>query len=841
MSEIKHILYESGTFETFKLIVSGSSYAGEYEIIKPEGWDDIDCEVSINEEVFNVEDFILGATNKIKFLEFNDKVGFNVVKNVYEEMGGDGQITFKWIAQNGTTIIDLLGDNFELNLNKYNESFERSMKVISVELKKRDSQNKLLTREETTVDLFSEKSLDNEAITPAELIDIVYKESSRRLDNFYFMSTIANTNKFFQNTRIFPIFTRSDDYQFGDNTNENSGYVYQNSGYFNKNPVKYLGPLLYTLQKLEGISCEISNLDIGFTYFNTTYPNMKLVCRKYVSINQAPTEEIDLLVTTENILIDGKAYTKFKIINQTFDLGDLDNGESLQLFFIKTDNELSSIKIFDEQTSITLSIEAQTPTRKTKVLRLKEALNQLVKNYTSGVLSLESNVLSSGGYYYNTAVTTGQFLRGIGNVPFFEQKLKSSLKTALYDGSAPLMALGFDVLSDKVVVEDVDYFFKNVENYNFTDKYFIREEYNIDNDLELSVNTLNFGSKKYSTKNKRDLMNYNTFLEATTPLITVKNKFDKKTDCIIDEYKIAELIADSSTSTNDNDDDLVLIDLVTLENYTDSGILQDCEHSIIDGYLWLTCYDPAFDLLPIEVGSTFSIIDGVNEGTYEVLAIDKSKIKLNKTIGITTGNYNTPISYTVLNVTKNRTNEGFYALSNIKDLKTCTNLRHNPKFQLARWFGFFGGGMNKKPSNAEIIVNNYKNNGKVTLSVNTPEMDNELQGIEQLDVNSTLQQLRNHKSPYFSGKTIEITIKDVLFNEFLASFNNWRYGNDNDRNNSRGYFTINTPDGEAKVYPFGNKSLSYNRSLNELTIKGKIKSPVFRNRIFTDEFTKEFS
>jgi hypothetical protein len=120
-------------------------------------------------------------------------------------------------------------------------------------------------------------------------------------------------------------------------------------------------------------------------------------------------------------------------------------------------------------------------------------------------------------------------------------------------------------------------------------------------------------------------------------------------------------------------------------------------------------------------------------------------------------------------------------------------------------------------------------------------MANELQGIEQLDINLTLQQLRNHKSPYFSGKTIEITIKDVLFHEFLEGFNNWRYGNDNDRNNSRGYFTINTPDGEAKVYPFGNKALSYNRSLNELTIKGKVKSPVFRNRIFTNEFTQEFS
>ena len=835
MSEIKHILYESGTFETFKLIVIGSSYEGEYEIIKPDGWDDIDCEVSINEDIFNVEDFILGATNKIKFLEFNDKVGFNVVKNVYEEMGGDGQITFKWIAQNGATIVDLLGDNFELNLNKYNEGFERSMKAISVELKKRDSQNKVLTREDTTVDLFSEKSLDNETITPATLSDIVYKEGSRKLTNFYFMSVDAKTaENFLQPKYFFPYFNRSEEYQFGDNKNEQSGYVLKFWTIFK-------GPLLSTNQKLENINLEISNLDILLTYNNTVYPNASLVCSKYVNIKQTPTEEITLAITPTNVMIDGKAYTKFKITNENFELGDLEQGENLSLFFKNLDDLPCKYEILDEQTSLSLSIESQIPTRKTKVLRLKEALNQLVKNYTSGSSSVESNALSIGGTYYNTAVTTGQFLRGIGNVPFFEKKLKTSLKSALYEGSAPLLALGFDILYDKVVVEDIDYFFKNVENYNFIDKDFIREEYNIDNDLELSVNTLNFGSKKYSTENKSDLMNYNTVLEATTPLITVKNKFDKKTDCIIDEYKIAEIIADSSTSTNNNDDDLVLIDLVTLENYTDTGILQDCEHSIIDGYLWLTCYDPAFDLLPIDVGSTFSITDGVNEGTYTVLGIDKSKIKLDKTSGITTGNYNTPISFTVSNVTKNRTNEGFSALSNIKDIRTCTNLRHNPKFQLARWFGFFGGGLNKKPSSKEIIINNYKNNGKVVLSATSAEMANELQGINQLDVNLTLQELRQHKIPYFSGKTIEITIKDVLFHEFLESFNNWRYGNDNDRNNSRGYFTINTPDGEAKVYPFGSKALSYNRSLNELTIKGKIKSPIFRNRIFTDEFTQEFS
>ena len=61
--------------------------------------------------------------------------------------------------------------------NKYKETYEQSAKAISLELKKRDSQNKILVREDSTVDLFSEKSLDNETITPATLTDISYKVS----------------------------------------------------------------------------------------------------------------------------------------------------------------------------------------------------------------------------------------------------------------------------------------------------------------------------------------------------------------------------------------------------------------------------------------------------------------------------------------------------------------------------------------------------------------------------------------------------------------------------------------------------------------------------------------
>ena len=819
MAEINHILYESGTHEVFKLEVDGSSYSGIYEIVKPEGWDEIDAEVSINEEVFNVDDFILGATNKLKFIEYNDKATFDLLKNIYDEQGNDAKIVFRWYAHNGSDVVDLIGDGFELNFNKYSEEYDRSARCISLELKKRDSQNKLLVREDTTIDLFSQKSLDNTPITPATLSDIIYKEGSRKLSNFYFMSINALTrNGYAQNYHCMPSFDRSDSFDFGDNTNESAGY-YKISG-----KVKYPGPFLSSTQKLEGIKAEISNMEIVCSLGTTTYPDVKFICKKYNNINQPAFSEIVLIDNPEKIMADGIAKVKFKIVNQVFDLGDLDKDENLILIFKNSDSGSFFCDVVNTETSITLSVEVQTPTKKTKVLKLKEALNQIVKSYTSNTSSIESKALSDGGIFANTALTTGQFLRGIGNVPFFENRLKTSLKSALYDGSAPLMALGFDILSDKVVVEDIDYFFKNVLDYDFSNKDFVREGYALNNDFDTSYSTLLFGSKKYSTKNKRDLQNYNTTLEATTPIITRQSKFDKKTDCIIDEYKIAELIADTSTSTNDNDDDLVLIDLVTVDNYTDRGVLKDCLHSIEDGYLVLNCYDPAFDLLPLKVGGVFNITDGINAGTYSILSINRNKLKLNKTSDITEGNYNTPVSFTISNVTKNRTNEGFKALSNVKDINTCTNLRYNPKFHLARWFGFYGGGLSKKPDSSEIIINNYKNNGKVTLCVDTPDMSNELQGINQLDVNLTLQQLRLYKKPYFNGKSIEITIQDVLFHEFLECFNNWRYGIMENRFMSRGYVRVNSPDGILDIYPFGSKAFSYDRKYNELTISGKVKA-----------------
>ena len=78
MSEIKHLSYENATEQIFTLTVPDGANAGVYEIEKPDGFDEADIIVDINEDYFNVDNFVLGDTEKIKFLEYSNGAAYNI-------------------------------------------------------------------------------------------------------------------------------------------------------------------------------------------------------------------------------------------------------------------------------------------------------------------------------------------------------------------------------------------------------------------------------------------------------------------------------------------------------------------------------------------------------------------------------------------------------------------------------------------------------------------------------------------------------------------------------------------------------------------------------------------
>ncbi|MFP7656076.1 hypothetical protein [Chryseobacterium proteolyticum] len=813
---IENIINENGVSEIFRLVVPSGAYAGTYEIEKPREWNENDSVIDIDEDLFFVTNYILGESTKLRFTEFNDPEAYTVINNVYKESGGDGRIIFKYIAKINGVEYDILADGFELNLNKYSTGFEKSMMAIDVELIKSEAENKFFAREDTTVNLLDTKDLDEKDLTPIPTFDIGFKKGDKTLSNFYTYDISQGAyagNLYYQRYDQFFAYIRSSDYEFGDNTNEFCGYKN------NQNLRSEYGPFVSTNITLKKVKIEITNFHVSAQRPDGVLPSVRLVV---LVRNGGTVTNKQELKRSSPTAFPGEA--EIKIDNEIYELEDgLQPGQNIFLTVENLDG--AEFRLFNvlDSTTINITADFESPLVKTKNIRLLDAINQIAKNYTSSQITAESLALGTDGNYYNTSVSTGMYLRGLPE-KYLLQKIKTSMKSLLYDGGCKLMALGYDILNNKLIVEDLDYFFKDISIYDLSDKIYLTEGLKFENDKDITYNSLAFGSTKYSTKVNFDITNFNTTVEISTPIKSNKNKFDKQTNLIIDPYKIQEIIEDNSPATNDNDDDLVLIDLVEQNDVWDTGIFENCSHSEENGKLVIRCPVTPFDTTLMQPNYIMEITEGKNVGTWLILSIDGSAITLNKTSGIEIGITDTTIKYKIDNLIKNRSAEGFTGYDEtIRNPQSTTNIRHNPKYQMARWFPFFGSGLRKKLNNELLKVTNYKNNSAAKMTIVPPEMPNELQGPVVVGANEELGRMRDHKQTFFNGETIEITYADISYHEFMLIYSYWKFGEGNDRMKSRGYITCNTPLGIYDVYPFGSGAFSHNKINNNLTIKGKVK------------------
>lgn len=903
MKGIKNIQYQSGVGQIFRLEVLSGKFAGTHEIQEPDGFDALDISIDVNEEYYNIDNFILGETSKIKILEYNDKRTFDIIKGVYDEQGGDGQILFRWYVVHNGVEKDILGEGFEINLNKYQLNYENSQRVIECEIKKREAQNKFYTREDTTINLFAKKNLDENKIEPIGSREIVLKAEEEKVQTIWWMEGEIDPNRNWFNylgprvvdvsirpvdegkpvyktaRRPFPLFNiKADTRQIGQNFDKYGGYFiargrdetdigidYYQDGYkttiidFQSVPFSLRNeqwPLLNTELSHTNVTLSISNINFKgrkILKFNPWYIN-EIEKAKPLSFHMMAEIEyggggihqrhIQHLASSEPL--EGTDFGHIQFNNKQFDLGDIPAGSKVWVYLHFPEGiEQSQFYFGRTDSAITISSSIDKLGRKSKVVSLFDAIDKVAENYSDGKIRLVSNILSEGGKYANQYVATGSFLRGVANIFLGEEKINTSFKSLFYEGAAPLLALGFDVIENKLIVEDIDYFFKDVQAYDLTSKDFVQENLTIENDKDISYNNLIFGTKKYSTKKKGDIFNFNTKMECSTPIKSVKKKLDKTTGFIIDEYKIQDLLDDTNDNTNDNDDDLVLIDTIT-GSYVDSGSYPDVIHSDSGGVLTLTASKSPWDTLPFKVGDKIKIVEGLNVGEYTILAIKSHTLTLDKRAGIEQGTILTKIEHTLTDVVKNRNataTDGFISAEGVKNKRTAVNLYHNPKYQMKRWFPLFGGGLSKKPNGENIIVTNYKNNGKIEVEPDTDKIPHLPSEVDVLNENINLERLRRSSRVLFGTENIEVTLTNVSFEEFYNLYNRWRIGEDiytGEKIPSRGYIDVYIGGETYSIYPFGTEALQYDKGANELTIKGKIKNSKWGRKIFDKTFDQTF-
>lgn len=892
MKGIKNIQYQSGIGQVFRLEVLTGKYEGIHEIQEPDGFDSLDISIDVNEEYYNIDNFILGETSKIKILEYNDKRTFDIIKGVYDEQGGDGQIIFRWYVVHNGVEKDILGTGFEINLNKYQLNYESSQRVIECEIKKREAQNKFYTREDTTINLFAKKNLDENPIQPIGSREIILKAEEEKIKTSWWMNEYEKDEDWFQFNgwmkhyhsvqrlvkyhmpkRPFPVFRLSSETrQIGQFYNEYGGWFEFALGTLPKHRhllslynvvynTYYDVPLLTTNSNLANVTLSISNIRFkarqvwDYDIFDP-HNLAELRVKKAVPLTFHLVAEIEYgggginqrhtLHLASSEPLEGTDFGHIYFDNKEFDLGYIPAGSKVWVYLHFPNGIEWSQFYFDEtHGSITISSSIDKLGRKSKVVSLFDAIDKVAENYSDGKIRLVSNILSEGGKYANQYVATGSFLRGVANIFLGEEKINTSFKSLFYEGAAPLLALGFDVIENKLIVEDIDYFFKDVQAYDLTGKDFVQENLTIENDKDISYNNLIFGTKKYSTKKKGDIFNFNTKMECSTPIKSVKKKLDKTTGFIIDEYKIQDLLDDTNDNTNDNDDDLVLIDTIT-GSYVDTGSYPDIIHSDSGGVLTLTASKSPWDTLPFRVGEKIKIVEGLNVGEYTILAIKSHTLTLDKRAGIEQGTILTKIEHTLTDVIKNRNataTDGFISAEGVKNKRTAVNLYHNPKYQMKRWFPLFGGGLSKKPNGENIIVTNYKNNGKIEVEPDTDKIPHLPKEKDILNENINLERLRRSSRVLFGTENIEVTLTNVSFEEFYNLYNRWRIGEDiytGEKIPSRGYIDVYISGETYSIYPFGTEALQYDKGANELTIKGKIKNSKWGRKIFDKTFDDTF-
>lgn len=918
MKGIKNIQYQSGVGQIFRLEVLTGKYAGIHEIQEPDGFDALDISIDVNEEYYNIDNFILGETSKIKILEYNDKHTFDIIKGVYDEQGGDGQIIFRWYVVHNGTEKDILGEGFEINLNKYQLNYENSQRVIECEIKKREAQNKFYTREDTTINLFAKKNLDENQIDPIGSREIVLKAEEEKVETSWWMDgeTDSNRNWFnYMGPRVvdvnvypvglrkpiyrlinkpFPLFNLSSEikqigqnfdkygghFVAGEDNSEESNSGKNHSGGGNswieapdnswistkKTIVEYVGvPAALKNEQWPLLNTELSHTNVTLSISNINFKARKIVKfdPRYINtIEKAKPLSFHMMAEIEygggginqrhtlhlasSEPLEGTDFGHIQFNNKQFDLGDIPAGSKVWVYLHFPEGiEQSQFYFGRTDSAITISSSIDKLGRKSRVVSLFDAIDKVAENYSDGQIRLVSNILSDGGKYANQYVATGAFLRGVANIFLGEEKINTSFKSLFYEGAAPLLALGFDVIENRLIVEDIDYFFKDVQAYDLTNKDFVQENLTIENDKDISYNNLIFGTKKYSTKKKGDIFNFNTKMECSTPIKSVKKKLDKTTGFIIDEYKIQDLLDDTNDNTNDNDDDLVLIDTIT-GSYVDSGSFPDVVHSDAGGVLTLTASKSPWDTLPFKVGDKIKIVEGLNVGEYTILAIKSHTLTLDKRVGIEQGTILTKIEHTLTDVIKNRNataTDGFISAEGVKNKRTAVNLYHNPKYHMKRWFPLFGGGLSKKTNGENIIVTNYKNNGKIEVEPDTDKIPHLPSEVDVLNENISLERLRKSSRVLFGTENIEVTLTNVSFEEFYNLYNRWRIGEDvytGEKIPSRGYIDVYIGGETYSIYPFGTEALQYDKGANELTIKGKIKNSKWGRKIFDKTFDDTF-
>lgn len=361
------------------------------------------------------------------------------------------------------------------------------------------------------------------------------------------------------------------------------------------------------------------------------------------------------------------------------------------------------------------------------MVRLIDAMKYNVKS-ASG-LDITAPRWDLGGEFYDQWITTQALMRNLVDKPF-NLSFKDIVEEYL-----PEVNGDYQLQEDGKVFFGIepdfyrDFLMESFTNEQLTND-FGQPQGQIDEFVKsvnqrLSINTFKLSYKNYSSQRENEQANTYDLVHGSTEWLLknmlVNGSKDVQIGFIRDAFLIEEArrkAYDLSDKTATQDDDKVyILDVVPLEAsdrfFTETAPLQ---HRAPEANRLVLKNQETFSwvLLGIIPGSTFSIANGVNTGSYLVISVTDVELTLLATNDPENiDDLNTTFTYFIMPGVADltiRTNEGFDLIQNIEDGENYGNLVFTAKRNTVNYYGSFLASCLLRTENKVIKNTLYKNN-----------------------------------------------------------------------------------------------------------------------------------
>ena len=706
---------------------------GRVEILEPIGYDGSNTMLKQSDNRY-ARDVMYGS-DKVK-LKFQDEYGepcepyildngvivkhlgsgFNLLLEENRNFGSESDV--KFIVSDGV-------EEFSMSLN-FADAETDDFSFIELSLIQEDTLAVYKRQEKKPIDLFSDKDLEGNTITPVQTLKVLFKAQP-----------VTQVSQWGQSRRQFAV-------------DSPTNMVALGAGFNNYNPCQAV--------QSYGIEDTLSNFDTSFSFANVpqkarfvrasnSLTKLRLTVETDIThhhrFNNIPdpfgnpsrsefkirigrsTDGISLREsqTVYNNIIEQDYAVNFKIpelIEIDVDFS-LNQGEYFLIWFqspatiratsVDYNNTAISSFLTFNKCDFTLKAISTGVSSVTNAVRYIDAIKQI--NKAIGTLPTVTPRFEIGGQWYNNVLFNGKLIRQITDEPF-----TISLEDLRKNLSGEFNS-DYQVSNDEFFVGHESEFYTNEDLggfLNLPDTDFGKPK----NDRFL-INEFNFIYENYEKDKdeKNTLDAIHTEFKTSVPQKKSENTREVKCNFARDPYygeTIRRRNTLSSTTAYDSDDKVIMYDIIELAPNSRGNINFILTYEAVAGVSLKILANSTFrwDLLGFKVGDSV-ILTGDITSTRTVLEITPSILTLSHTTGTLTETRRLKLDYPLTDVAYTiRTSEGLTYADNLLNSEDFGNLRYSIKRNIFNNYSEYLASTLLFTSSKEILKTEFKANGEAT-------------------------------------------------------------------------------------------------------------------------------